>query len=381
MTRRGVAWAVVAVALIAAALFVLWREQSSGTAPARLGERLLPAFPAADVAKVVITRGKDRATLVRGSGGAWTVEERGYPAEEDRVRDLLLKMRELKIAQVEPVAAAQRPRLELADPGAEGGATQVEFFDAAGKSVGQLLVGKAYLRRAGADTAGVPAGRYVLVKGDETSALMVGDTLPDLVAQPVPWLARAFLRIDRARSVSVAGPDGAPLWAIERDSDQGRWRFSDSRPGAPDEAKANQVARVFEAMGFTDVVGPMSAHAGKLDGASTVTITTFDGFRYEAKIGGPATPEQRHFAVTVAGTPPAARTPAPDEKAEDLEKLDQAFAERAKQLEERLAREKGFEQWVYLVSTRVVEALLQPRDRLLPEKPKPEEGAEAPKKG
>lgn len=365
----AIAWVLAGVVLVAVAVVVALRDRAADApGPERLGEHVLPDFPASDVARIALRHDAEQVTMVRGDGG-WLVEERGYPADTERIRDLLLKMRELKIADATPVAPAQLVRLELAEPGTKGGGTLVTFADAAGKTVGELVVGKQVLRGGTGGAPGVPLGRYLLTRADPATAIVVADTLPDLGTKPVLWLSKAFVSIEAARSIAVSDAAAKRLWAIERDSEKGAWRFADSEPGQPDEAKARRAARAFEAVGFSDVVGPVAASAGKLEGAMHVRVRTFDGFAYDVRIGEPASPEQRYFGVAVAAEYPRARKPEAAETPEEKQERDQAFAERVQKLDARLAQDREFEKWVYLVPSRAVEPLLEPRERLLPDAP------------
>lgn len=368
----AIGWALAALALVAVAVVVALRDRAADAPPPeRLGERVLANFPASEVARITLRHGDEQVAMARREGG-WEVEERGYPADAERIRDLLLKMRELKIADATPVAPAQLARLELAEPGASGGGTLVAFADASGKGLGELIVGKESLRGGGGSEPGVPVGRYLLSRADPGTAIVVADTLPDLGAKPVLWLSKAFVRIEGARSIAVSDAAGKGLWAIERDTEKGPWRFADSQPDAPDEAKANEAARAFEAVGFSDVVGPAATAAAKLEGAMRVRVGTVDGFTYDVRIGAPATPEQRYFAVSVSADYPRERKTDALEKPEDREQRDKDFAERLKGLDQRLAQDREFENWVYLVPSRMVERLLQPRERLLPDRQKTE---------
>ena len=105
----------VLVALVAAGAGVAWWKRSSyEVADARVGQRLLEGFKVDEVAEIAIAGPKETVTLVRGDAG-WTVKERGgFPADVDPIRDLLLKLQELKVVQAEGISDAVKPRLQLA---------------------------------------------------------------------------------------------------------------------------------------------------------------------------------------------------------------------------------------------------------------------------
>jgi hypothetical protein len=97
-------------------------------------------------------------------------------------------------------------------------------------------------------------------------------------------------------------------------------------------------------------------------------IETFDGFRYDLKIGK-VIGDNHPVTATVTAEIAKERTPAADEKPEDKARLDSEFAGKQKKLEEKLAQEKKFEGRMYLVAKYSVEPLLKERNSLLPDKP------------
>ena len=65
---------------------------------------------------------------------------------------------------------------------------------------------------------------------------------------------------------------------------------------------------------------------------------------------------------------PKERVAGKDEKPEDKAKLDKEFADKNKQLEEKLKKEKQFEKWTYLVAKWPFDPLLKNRAELMVEK-------------
>src|SRR5205807_7131512 len=104
-----------------------------------------------------------------------------------------------------------------------------------------------------------------------------------------------------------------------------------------------------------------------LDKPTVVNIDTFDNFSYAIKVGS-KTNDNYALTMAVAAQLPKERTPAKDEKAEDKTKLDKEFKDNQKKLEDKLAQEKGYEKWTYLVSTWTVDPLLKERSQLMAEK-------------
>jgi hypothetical protein len=110
MTRKQFLILVAALAAIAAVGAWIMQSQRTAWAPAdsRIGQRLVAGLKLEDVAEVVLRDASATLTLVRRDG-TWVVRERAdFPADAERVRELLLKLPELKIVQAERWREAQR---------------------------------------------------------------------------------------------------------------------------------------------------------------------------------------------------------------------------------------------------------------------------------
>jgi hypothetical protein len=107
------------VVLVAGGAGVAWWKRSSyEVADTRVGKPLLEGFKVDEVAQVDLADAQGAVTLVRGEGG-WSVKERaGFPADIEPIRDLLVKLHELKVVQAEGLTEAVRPRMQLAAPSA-----------------------------------------------------------------------------------------------------------------------------------------------------------------------------------------------------------------------------------------------------------------------
>ena len=93
------------------------------------------------------------------------------------------------------------------------------------------------------------------------------------------------------------------------------------------------------------------------------------GNTYTVKLGKMAGTEENYaMQVSVAGNFAKERTAGKDEKPEDKDKLDKAFAETHKKHEEKLKAEKAFEKWTYSVAKWTVDNLLKDRKDFIAEK-------------
>ena len=342
-------------------------------------------FPINDVARVAIKSAGGELHLVK-QGDEWTVQERAdYPAAFEQVSDLIRKLWELKTVQEVKVGPSQFARLELTEPGKDGGAgTVAELQDKDGKKLAALLLGKKYLKKMEGmpdEGEGLPAGRYVVPPGS-TKVSLVSDTLDNVAAKPEPWLKRDFFKIENVKSVKLEGQTESQHWTLTRENAAAEWKLADAKPDEkPDPAKVSLLGTIFASASFADVLAPDAKPEDTgLDKPATVTFETFDKFTYVLKIGKPIG-ENQPLTLTVTAEPPKEREPGKDEKPEDKTKLEAEFQATQKRLADKLAAEKKFESRPFLIAKATLDQLLKDRAALLPEKkPEPPPAAANPPK-
>lgn len=371
-----------AVAVLIGAWLLLSRSTRASWTSSGTGGGKVVEFPLNDVARINIKSATSELNLVK-KNDVWTVQERAdYPASFEQVSGLLRKLWELKTVQEVKVGPSQFARLELVEPGkGDSAGTLVQMYGADGKPLQSLLLGKKQMRKGeggddqfGGMSAGFATGRYVKPAGGAKVSL-VSDPLDDADPKAERWLNKDFIKVEAPRSVAVSGAAAADQktpavpaqpWTVARENATGEWKLADAKPEEKvDSSKVSGLGSVFSSASFTDVQAPGT----KLEEpVTTAVIETFDGFKYELKIGK-AKDDNQPVQVAVTGDFPKERKPAADEKTEDKKRLDDDFAAKLKQNEEKLAKEKKFEGRPYLVSKFAVEALLKERSALLAEKP------------
>ena len=332
-------------------------------------------FPLNDVAQIVIASPAGDLHLVK-KADEWTVQERaGYPADFEAISTLLRNLNDLKRVQVVKVGPSQLPRLELVEPGkGDKAGTLVQLLGADGKQITAVLLGKKYLRKGEGGRSdfggmggegGMPAGRYVKRVGGETVSL-VSQTFDDANPKPERWISKDFVKIDGPKTITATGSAEAQRWSITRDSANDAWKLADAKSDETiDTSKVSAFNGSLPSLSFTDVLAPDAKIA---DPATTVNIATFDGFQYELKIG-PAQGESYPVLVKVNADLVKERSPGKDEKPEDKKRLDDEFAAKQKQFEDKLAKEKALEGRPYLVAKSAVAPLTKDRGALLAAKP------------
>ena len=351
-------------------------DESSWTQTAnRVGQTLLPNFPINDVANIRIDNGHTAVSLAK-KDGQWRVKERGdYPANFTMISDLLLRVQDQKIIQSDAISVEQRPYLYLIEPIKDKpSAIAVELQGANAKPIAKLLLGKRYMKK-GPTGAEVPAGRYVMVAGDEKTAALVGDALLDAEPKPENWIVKDFARAEKVKSIAFNADDGSNVWKMQREKDGGDWQLADARPNEKfDTTRGTSAVNAISMISFIDVVASTASIDTGMSKARTVVAETFDGLTYTFRLGNASGDDNQYIGVTVSGDVAKERAAAADEKSEDKARLDKEFKERLAKLEARLKFEKTLSSWTYITPKWRLDSLLKDRAGLMMDK----QNAEAP---
>jgi len=317
----------VAVVALAAALWSTGtRTPVQESAPS---QALVPGLEAKlnDVTTVRVRGPGDAvlATLVKGGEG-WTLQERGYPADVDKLRTFLVKLAQARRVEQTTANPALYDRLgvePLDTPEAQGAQVELEGIDPPVK----LLVGH-----------NVPRGSGSYVRFADQPASWEINTDLAVERNPANWLLRDLTDIASGRIERVeVKPAQGPAVKIVRAAPGGAGDFLlEAVPKGREPASdfiADGTAAMLSGLRFDDLVAGDAAPA-----ATAATISTFvtnDGLTVTATTWQAGEKTYARFAValdeakadaakTLAdqaraanGTRPAAETPAaPDPRAE-----------------------------------------------------------------
>ncbi|MPZ45938.1 MAG: DUF4340 domain-containing protein [Betaproteobacteria bacterium] len=344
----------------------------------RLGERVLPKLDVSEIAQIHIKHKKDELNVVY-QDGTWRVKERGgFPADPALVSELTFKAREWKVVQSEPITEAQRPRVDVAPPEAEEGAsTLLEFRDKEGKVLATLYLGRKHLGKPPLQVKGFdkgqPDGRYLVTGADPKTLMVVSDPMNNVVPDAQKWISKEFAKVDRIKHLKVDSGDPATSYELSREEESGDWLLAGVRADQTNPSAAVSATNALYTLSFVDVAPDLKP--AQLEKPARITAETFDGWSYTMQAAPkPGDDAHMHFTLAVTGdVKRSERKPVKDEKPEEKEKRDKEHEERFKRLEAQLAREKTFDQWVFVVDRKMLAPLLRSRSRFIeePEKPAP----------
>src|ERR1700722_6537749 len=166
MRRRNFAILLAAAAAMVVLAVVVVTRGDGDVSRAPGGERALPGFAnkLGSLDFLRLTRGSTTINF-KHSDQTWTVVEKGgYPADQERVRKLLLQLAELELVEPKTDRPELLPRLDLDDP-ANGKSTEITAQDRAGTLAAQLIIGRARP----SDIEGGQAGVYARKPGTNQS--------------------------------------------------------------------------------------------------------------------------------------------------------------------------------------------------------------------
>ena len=322
-------------------------------APSIVGEKILPSFDVADVARIEIG-GAKKVQLVADDKG-WKLQSLyGYPADVTKIRENLLKLTELKVGQV---ANGKK----LASP------ATVDIQNAAGKSLAALPLGETHTSKPKGQAAmygggGYPDGRYVEYKG---KTVLVKETLDAFDGDPKKWVDTRIASVSASDVKSVVFEQGKEKVSLTRKDST--WTLAGLGPKEElDTSKTYSLDSALSYLDFNDVADPKKGDAelGFTTGC-VYSVTLKNGESYTAKVGGKNGSDRW---VRLSATFKAVGTNATENAASE---------KKVKEFNEKVAR------WTYAVSSYSADNMTKKRVDLVKakEEPKKDEAkkAEAPK--
>jgi hypothetical protein len=185
-------------------------------------------------------------------GETWVLPARGgYPVRQEKVRELLVGLTELRLTEPRTANPELLDRLGVEDPARPGAtSTLLRVLDAQGAPIAELVIGRRRVRTQG----NVPESAYVRRPGESQAWLAEGRIPVD--ADPQLWLDRDIANIarERVRRIAIAREGQPPLVIARSGEPDGTLRITEPADAPPAEETAlDEVGRAFEFLTFLDV--------------------------------------------------------------------------------------------------------------------------------
>jgi hypothetical protein len=244
-----------------------------------LGERLNDAF------SVEIQTADRKFTIQRVDDGWGIAELKGYPANFDKVKTVLVEMSQLRYLEPKTGDPARFERLDLRDVTAKGAKSKkVTVKDKSGKPLAEGLIGKRNEDLFGTGKGGV----YMRIAGKEESWLIEGIVSTGKGA--ADWVSKKVLDISGGamKRLQIDSPKGGHVAVSRKAATDKNFTLEDIPAGKRQrgEWETNQMPKAFENLTLIDL---KRADEVKFpEGAYKGSFTTFDGLVVKseaAKVG------------------------------------------------------------------------------------------------
>ncbi len=350
-----------------------WEQSAMGA--------LFPDLSVTEVDRLRVSSVNDQVDL-KLEDGIWRVAgAHDYPADQSRIRDLLLALRELKPIQRIPVDAKDLGRLDLNAPeeGESNTGTGLKLVKGTEELL-DLRIGKEYIasgEQSASPWGGGPiaTGRYIMV-GDTSRIYLVSETFTRVSDDSNAWLDKSFLRADKARRIEGREGDKV-LWSLERDSDSASLTLEGDIPEDKevDSTKLNSVGAVLSYPSFNRVAPRAQATSfGLGDNARNLRVfewVTFEGISYRVTMGERTDKGETPIMLDFDYTPPAMAEAPEDESDEAKQAREAAHEKKVAEAQAKVDEMKSrYQNWIYFIPNSTADTMLRSRDDLLKEKPK-----------
>ena len=275
--------------LVQVVLILLVRSPFSGASSGVDSRPLLPSLEAFTATRLELQGDEDRTVTLVKQGDGWTVEQLGgFPADDQKVDDLLDDLRGLKVRR--PVVSGSRYHGSF-NVTADENEGRVRIWDEPAEDPEvDLILGSS------------PNYRTVHVRlvGENPVYEVSGLAAYDVRADSGTWIDKDLVDIAEAELVglSLSNENGS----LELVKEEEQWRLvGEERPLDDDEV--DSLLRAARSIQLADGVGPKDAAShGLSDAAAAVTLRWRPSAPADAAEGGaPSAAEVRELVVTIGG--------------------------------------------------------------------------------
>jgi hypothetical protein len=225
---------------------------------------VLKKFDVNKVKKFRIVNKNAKMEILSGNDGIWTVYNKfNYPADFEKIRKFMLKIKNMNIAQKVLINQDKLSALHLLnpeDPSSDkaGTGTLLDLYDASGNLINSILFGKFHYAGQSAEKAAIqqPAkdGRFLLVDSNEIP-LLISSPFLDATPEPALWLDKSFINLSCIKSAARIDTDGKILWKISRKDKKSPFAIEGLKKGEiPLPRKMFQITSAFRKFDFNDVL-------------------------------------------------------------------------------------------------------------------------------
>jgi len=386
------------------------RSVSQGKVGAGAGDKVLSITNVNDVEGMKITDSESSVQLGRKEGKWVVINRADYNADFAKISRVLKKLDSLRIAEQMRAGEKNYGRFDLGEPeSGEGSGIKIELTKSGGSPVGAMVIGKRY-GGATIDSGqqGGGNGKYVRVGSNKSQVFIVSDSLYDVESSPAGWLEKNPFGIEKPKNISLEHSDETKFEFVRENEGDDAALNGLAENEELNTSNTSTITSPFASFSFKDVSTGEESDPEKtgLKTPVKITVTTFDGFKYNMKLGKgqgenvdsgekEATLSAARYFLTYSVSAEFSdialkdREPQEDEKlpedasdedrkkveelkkerdAEHKEKQEEEFKDRNKRLKEKLEKEKAFAGVIYEIDSWSAEKFFNKREDFVKEK-------------
>lgn len=227
-----------------------------------------------DIHAIDIQTADRKFTVQRVEDGWGIADLKGYPAEFDKVKTVLVELSQLRYLEPKTADAARFERLELRDVTEKGAKSKkITVKDKSGSALAEGLIGKRNEDLFGTGKGGV----YMRVAGKPESWLVEG--IVSAGAGPSDWVSKKIIDITGGsmKRLEITSPKGGTVAVGRNAATDKNFTLEDIPEGKRQrgEWETNQMPKALENLTLIDLKRADEVDFG--DGAYRGQFTTFDG--------------------------------------------------------------------------------------------------------
>lgn len=270
-------------AVLAVAAYMTTSGRKVGS-PSLSGKSILPSFNISELSSIEIG-GEKPLSLSLGDRG-WKVDTlHGYPADVAKIRENVLRLKDLKVGQVANGMKIEKPAL-------------VDLQDKNGKSLASVSLGSQHMRKATGQAAmfgggSFPDGRYILFKD---KVVLVKDPLSAFNGDLKNWVDTGIVSVPASDVSKVSYFTGDSNAVLTRDGTN--WKLDGlGEKEELDSSKLYGVDSALSHLDFTDVADSTKAETYGFTTGAVYAVSLKNGVSYMANVGD-KTGDGRYFRIS-----------------------------------------------------------------------------------
>lgn len=358
--RNKRALTILGIATLVVVLTAIFARQQTTSIPQQ-DEKLFPELLTHinETAEIIGTSNEGTFTLL-GREGRWLVKEKHeYPADADKVHQLLVGLSQLR--RIEPKTSNPElyGKIGVEDVTVEGAKSlRITLKSADGRVLADLLVGNRQLSKANPNLH-----EYFVRLAGEPQSWLVEGKIPE-EKSVLKWLHQRLLDLnaERVRKVQVMHPDGHKVVVRRKDPSVADYELVGLPKGAEIDSAytVNSIGNTLTNLTLDDVK-PAADVSFDGKGPLTVELSTFDGLRVNMQAIKDGDQNLAHFSATYDSSLVEQTRTDVDEKPGNTSPLKQTEA--VKQEVDRL--NKRWKAWVYIIPRYRIDSLAKRQSDLL----------------